>query len=109
MKKILSVLLLASLLFSSVSCDNYLDVNKNEDAPDYIEENLYLSGILAAWEGCYWDIRALGPLTQMFGTTGYTSFANHYYSRGSDAAGEIIVCHRRHHSMLSRQGQSLCL
>lgn len=89
MKKILSVLLLASLLFSSVSCDNYLDVNKNEDAPDYIEENLYLSGILAAWEGCYWDIRALGPLTQMFGTTGYTSFANHYYSRGSDAAGEM--------------------
>ena len=89
MKKILSMILLASFLFASIGCDDYLDVNNNEDAPDYIEENLYLSGILAAWEGCYWDIRALGPLTQMFGTTGYTSFANHYYSQGSDAAGEM--------------------
>src|SRR3546814_12652414 len=28
-------------------------------------------------------------MTQMMGTTSYTSFANHYYSLGSDAGGEI--------------------
>lgn len=89
MKKILTILLLASFSFASTSCDSYLDVNKNVDAPDHIDAYLYLPGVLSAWQGCYWDIRALGPLTQMFGTTGYTSFATHYYAQGSDAAGEM--------------------
>lgn len=89
MKKILTILLLASLTFVNTSCDDYLDVNKNVDAPDYIDATLYLPGVLSAWQGCYWDIRAIGPLTQMFGTNGYTSFANNYYSAGSDAAGEM--------------------
>lgn len=89
MKKILTILLLAVAAFSTTSCDDYLDVNKNEDAPDYIEAELYLSGIESAWQGCYWDIRAIGPLTQMFGTSSYTSFAVHFYSPGSDAAGEM--------------------
>ena len=70
-------------------CDKYLDVNKNEDAPDYVEAHLYLAGILSAYQGCYWDIRALGPLTQMMGTSSYTNFAANYYSQGSDAAGEM--------------------
>ena len=88
MKKILIVLLSVVTLLNT-SCDDYLDVNKNVDAPDYIEAELYLPGVQAAWQGCYWDIRALGPLTQMFGTSGYTSFAVHSYASGSDAAGEM--------------------
>ncbi len=78
-----------AFLAGVTGCDKYLDVNKNEDAPDYVEAHLYLAGILSAYQGFYWDIRALGPLTQMMGTSGYTSFATHYYSQGSDAAGEM--------------------
>ncbi len=70
------------------SCDDYLDVNKNTDAPDYVEGYLYLAGIQQAYQGIYWDIRAIGPLTQMMGTSSYTNFANHYYTAASDAGGE---------------------
>jgi len=85
-----TILLLAiPLLFLTTGCKKYLDVNRNTDAPDYIDAHLYLPGIQQAYEGLYWDIRALGPLTQMMGTTSYTSFANHYYTLGSDAGGEI--------------------
>lgn len=88
MRKIL-VLTSVPLLLLTAGCKKYLDVNKNTDAPDHIEAHLYLPGIQQAYEGFYWDIRALGPLTQMMGTTSYTSFASHYYSLGSDAGGEI--------------------
>lgn len=88
MKKILIVLLSVVTLLNT-SCDDYLDVNKNVDAPDYIEAELYLPGVQAAWQGCYWDIRALGPLTQMFGTSSYTSYAVHYYAAGTDNAAEM--------------------
>jgi hypothetical protein len=89
-KKIsISVVLLASFMFITTSCEDWLDVNKNVDAPDYVEGYLYLAGILQQYQGMYWDIRATGPLTQMMGTTSYTTFASHYYSTGSDAGGEI--------------------
>jgi hypothetical protein len=89
-KKIsISVLLLASFMFITTSCEDYLDVNKNVDAPDYVEAYLYLAGITQQYQGMYWDIRATGPLTQMMGTSSYTTFATHYYSSGSDAGGEI--------------------
>ena len=87
MKKIAIIILLSCVLFTG--CKKYLDVNKNIDAPAYVEGYLYLAGILQAYQGVYWDIRAIGPMSQMMGTTGYTSFANHYYSEGSDAGGEI--------------------
>jgi hypothetical protein len=88
-KKIsISVLLLVSLLFLTTSCEKYLDVNKNIDAPAYVDGYLYLAGIEQAYGGLYYDLRAAGPLTQMMGTTGYPNFANHYYYSGSDAGGE---------------------
>lgn len=90
MKKILfSIVLSVSLLFTNVSCDDYLDVNKNIDAPDYVEGYLYLAGIIQAYNEAYYDIRATGPLAQMMGTTSYTNFANNYYTAGSDAGGQI--------------------
>lgn len=88
MKKILTVILLAVCTLSFSSCEKWLDVNKNVDAPDYIDGYLYLAGILSNYQGVYWDIRALGPLTQMMGTGSYTTFANHRFSLASDAAGE---------------------
>ena len=89
MKKILSVILIAILGLNLSSCDSYLDVNKNVDAPDKVGAYLYLAGLESAWQGLYWDIRATGPLSQMMGTSSYTSFASNFYSKNSDAAGEI--------------------
>lgn len=76
------------MALSTTSCDDFLDVNKNTDAPDYVEGYLYLAGIQQAYYGIYFDLRALCPLTQMMGTSSYTSFANNYYTAASDAGGE---------------------
>lgn len=90
MKKIAIIAtFITSFLCLNTSCDDYLDVNKNVDAPDYVEAYLYLAGITQQYQGMYFDVRATGPLTQMMGTTSYTSFAKHYYSGGSDSGGEI--------------------
>jgi len=89
MKKLLTILLLASFTFTFTGCDEYLDVNNNEDAPDYVSEDLYLAGILSSYMSIYFDIRALGPLTQMMGTSGFTTMANHSYYGSSDSSGEI--------------------
>ncbi|MBD1430496.1 SusD/RagB family nutrient-binding outer membrane lipoprotein [Sphingobacterium sp. DN04309] len=85
-KKFLYMLL--PLLGLVSGCEKYLDVNKNIDAPDKVEGYLYLANITQQYQGLYWDIRALGPMTQMMGTTSYTSFANHFYTLASDAGGE---------------------
>lgn len=76
------------MALSTTSCDDFLDVNKNTDAPDYVEGYLYLAGIQQAYYGIYSDLRALCPLTQMMGTSSYTNFANNYYNKASDAGGE---------------------
>lgn len=88
MKKKL-VYMLMPFLFVVGSCKKYLDVNKNIDAPDYVDAHLYLANITQQFQGIYWDLRAIAPMTQMMGTTAYTSFAEHYYSLGSDAGGEM--------------------
>lgn len=89
MKRLLIICSFMVLLTSITGCKKYLDVNKNIDAPAAVEGYLYLAGIQQAYEGIYYDIRALGPLTQMMGTTSYTTFAGHSYSEGSDAGGEL--------------------
>jgi hypothetical protein len=88
-KILISIVLLTSLLFATVSCKKYLDVNKNVDAPAQIDGYLYLAGILQAYQGNYYDVRATAPLTQMMGTTSFTVFAQNYYSEGSDNGGEL--------------------
>lgn len=86
--KFLYIIATIMMALSTTSCDDFLDVNKNTDAPDYVEGYLYLAGIQQAYYGIYFDLRALCPLTQMMGTSSYTSFANNYYSKASDAGGE---------------------
>jgi hypothetical protein len=89
-KKIsISVILLTLLISMNTGCKKYLDVNQNVDAPTYVEGYLYLAGIIQAYQGVYWDVRATGGLTQMMGTSGYPNFANHYYYEASDAGGEM--------------------
>ena len=88
MKKIFAgIMMLATVAFTS--CQEWLDVNKNIDTPDYVEATLYLSGIQQSMQGLYWDIRATGPITQYMGTSSYTTFASHRYTTGSDNGGEM--------------------
>lgn len=87
MKKILIYMIPLFLLLGG--CEKYLDVNHNIDAPARVDGYLYLANNIQQLQGVYWDIRAIGPLTQMMGTTSYTNFANHFYNAGSDAGGEI--------------------
>ena len=88
MKKIFAgIMMLAAVAFTS--CQEWLDVNKNIDTPDYVEATLYLSGIQQSMQGLYWDIRATGPITQYMGTDSYTTFASHRYTTGSDNGGEM--------------------
>lgn len=89
MKKITIISLLSVLLVFNTGCDDYLDVNKNIDAPDYIEDYLYLSGVLQAYYMRYNDILSIAPMIEMWGTTSSTNFANHYYTAGSDAGALI--------------------
>lgn len=88
-KKIsISVILLASLLFINVGCDDHLDVNTDEDTPSYVNGYLYLAGITQAYQEIYYDIRATGLLTQMMGTpsknSSFVNYAEQYYPIGSD-------------------------
>ncbi|MDR2126013.1 MAG: SusD/RagB family nutrient-binding outer membrane lipoprotein [Prevotellaceae bacterium] len=88
MKKIITILFLSALAVSITSCDSYLDINKNPDAPDRVDAYLRLAPICQTMQGIYYDIRALGPLTQMMGTTNYTQYAYHYYFINDDAGAE---------------------
>ncbi len=92
MKKLLTILLLVSMSFTFTSCDSWLDVNKNVDAPDQVDADLYLAGILATLaNGVNQDTHGPALLTQMFGGSGAarTNFANHYYTKASDTPAEM--------------------
>jgi len=84
-----AILIISIVLLAATGCKKYLDVNKNVDAPDHVEAYLYLANIIRQYNGIYFDIRAIGPMTQMQGTVGYTPFATMYYYLSSDAGGEI--------------------
>lgn len=83
-------LISAALLgFGAASCDDYLDVNENIDAPDYVDGYLYLAGIQQQYNNIYYDATyATMSLSQM--STGYSgSYGVHYYPAGSDTGGAI--------------------
>lgn len=93
MKKIFTILMVALVAFASTSCDKYLDVNKNVDAPDeqVIPAYLYLAGVEGYYTAQYWDCRGLMPLVQYTGTSGngYYWGRYHTYIAASDYMGEI--------------------
>ena len=90
MKKIYTIILVATLGFFFAGCDHYLDVNKNTDAPDeaMVEDWHYLAGVESALQGLTWDVRATGPLSQMMATSSYTGFCSNYWTP-SDSGGEM--------------------
>jgi hypothetical protein len=92
MKKRLYIISAAlMLLLAPTACEDYLDVNKNIDAPNYVEGYLYLAGVQQSYMGLYYDVRATAPLTQMMGTTAlyFPSYAAHSFPPGRDEGGEI--------------------
>ena len=79
--------------FTFTSCDSWLDVNNNVDAPDYVSEELYLAGIISSLgQAQYWDTRATSVLTQGMGTYNsiYSNFANNFYRKSQDDAAETF-------------------
>lgn len=101
MKKILVFIAVAVAALTMSSCQKWLDVNKNVDAPDYIDEFLYLPGILAENQYYYYDNRALCPIAKMFGTsTSWSNYAQQYfYSISSDNGGGFWYVTYFHHGM----------
>ncbi len=76
-------------MFIAVSCDEYLDVNKNVDTPDWVQPNLRLAPILSGFVSNYYDVRIIAPMCQYFsgnGTAGLTYGAQMYYAPASDYA-----------------------
>jgi hypothetical protein len=89
MKKILLSLSIIFTLFLAVSCDSYLDVNKNVDTPESVEPNLRLAPILSGLASNYYDMRMVGSMCQYFagnGTVAGTYGALMYYAPTSDYA-----------------------
>jgi hypothetical protein len=89
MKKYTIISLFAALLFFNTSCDDYLDVNINIDAPDEnnLPDYLYLSGVEATLQDIYTDIRHVGGMTNMISSS--SNYAAHYYSTNSDTGALI--------------------
>ena len=93
MKRFTIISILSVFLLFNSGCDDYLDVNKNIDAPDYVEDYLYLSGVLQTYGDIYSDLLAVAPLTQMWSTSSSTygsgSYADHYNPRSTDSGALI--------------------
>ena len=93
MKKFIKVPFLSLLMLFNTGCDDYLDVNKNVDSPDYVEDYLYLSGILQTYQDVTWDLTyAILPMISMWSSTqsSYGSnYGNHYYPQSSDTGALI--------------------
>ena len=85
MKKIFAgIMMLAAVAFTS--CQEWLDVNNNIDAPDYVESHLYLSGVIQQFQGIYWDATyATNEYTRMM--NGHSYYSNHSYV-ASDTGAE---------------------
>jgi len=93
MKKYVIVPLLSLLMLFNTGCDDYLDVNKNIDSPDYVEDYLYLAGILQTYQDVTFDLTyAILPMISMWSSTqsSYGSnYGNHYYPQNSDTGALI--------------------
>ena len=76
--------MLAAVAFTS--CQEWLDVNNNIDAPDYVDSHLYLSGVIQQFQGIYWDATyATNEYTRMM--NGHGNYSNHSYV-ASDTGAE---------------------
>ena len=86
MKKIFAgILMLTAVAFTS--CQEWLDVNINQDAPAHVDSHLYLAGIIQQFQGIYWDATYVtNDYTRMM--AGNSSYTGHTYPGSSDTGGE---------------------
>ena len=86
MKKIFAgILMLTAVAFTS--CQEWLDVNINQDAPAHVDSHLYLAGIIQQFQGIYWDATYVtNDYTRMM--AGNSSYTGHTYPGSSDSGGE---------------------
>ena len=88
-KYILVPLLSLPMLFNT-GCDDYLDVNNNIDSPDYVEDYIYLSGIIQTYQDITYDLTYVFlPMTSMWTTGNGYGYASHFYPKASDT-GQLI-------------------
>jgi len=91
MKRIGRTLLGASSLLLAASCDDYLDINTNPNAPQVVSANLYLSPMLH-WlaTGPQLDGRFVGRYTQQWfiATTSFSTWDRMGYDPSSDNAAQ---------------------
>ncbi|MDR3118876.1 MAG: SusD/RagB family nutrient-binding outer membrane lipoprotein [Mediterranea sp.] len=90
MKKYILVPFLSLLVLFNTGCDDYLDVNNNVDSPDYVEDYIYLSGIIQTYQDIAYDLTYVFlPMTSMWSTTNTYGYASHFYPKNSDT-GQLI-------------------
>ena len=77
MKKISYILLATCMLFGT-ACEEWLDVNTNIDAPDYVDDYLYLAGVQSIYEDILFDLRYIAPLAQMWSSPGNGDYPVHW-------------------------------
>jgi hypothetical protein len=96
MKKIRTYILVSFLCLPALfntGCDDYLDVNNNIDSPDYVEDYIYLSGIIQTYQDIAQDLTyAFLPMTSMWTTTNGFGFADHFWRKASASndTGQLI-------------------
>jgi hypothetical protein len=91
MRKIIIPFIVLLVIGISSCTKTWLDVNKNVDAPDWVNPILRLGPALASYEGIAYDLRAVAPLSEyLSGTSTYVSNfgVSHSFIPGNDAAGE---------------------
>ena len=86
MKKIFAgIMMLAAVAFTS--CQEWLDVNNNIDAPAQVDSHLYLAGIIQQFQGIYWDATyATNEYTRMM--NGNSNYTGHLNPTSSDTGAE---------------------
>jgi hypothetical protein len=92
MKKLYTVMLIASLLIVGSGCKKYLDVNTNPNAPQSVTANLYLSPMLH-WmvTGPQYDSRFINRYTQaMTVTTVNSTWDRMGYDPATDNGAELF-------------------
>lgn len=79
----------AGALAVTASCQDYLDVNTNPNAPETVAANLYLSPILH-WmvTGQHWDGRCTGQYTQQLTQTSRSTYAMMGPNYNTDTCGQ---------------------
>jgi hypothetical protein len=89
MKRRLAAVTAAGMLSLTVSCQDFLDVNVNPNAPETVAANLYLPPMLH-WmvTGQHWDGRATAQYTQMLTQSALSTYDAHGPNFNTDFAGQ---------------------